>query len=379
MVAMLRTRLTADVTAECAGVILITNSQEERRRGASVTTYDTFVKISWPGQVLVIDSDTFGASKGALLNAALPVAKSLAYEWLGVFDVDSVLDPAALAWVAGYSGHAGLLQQPSWYLDNVQHVAPALRPVAGMQTLWALGAEAWRIVAGSHRASTRGRCGYYRYPVAHGMFLSRDVLHIFRRFPERYEDLRLAIPLLLEAVGAEVIPYVDKCQFAMRVDIWLGQSRNWANGSWYLWYDLATKLYDVFARRPLAARWLSFQATLSNLAWASEGALLIVTATAAPVARTNAALALFAICCAAVLIVEGAYLPRSLRRSASLLRLSDTLPQLPTLWSVARPILTSIGPFIAAFDVLVRWGPNRRFGGAATEKSGSQNRDTHAA
>ena len=254
-------------------IYLVTSEARELFEGHYPTSLSLLKEKSNPGNLFLIDVGAIIKSKGELLNAALKIIKPNEDSWIGIYDADSNPESQVFCYASSVFKAHEVFQQPCVYLNNCQSLSATLSVAALHQTCWSMGVESYRYHLHNRRISMKLSSFLlpYIYPVTHGFYISMKDLSNISGFPDRYEDLRLGIPLSIRSFRIQTLPYFDRVDFANTVVDWIWQSANWTYGSWYVMIDYLNLMHYAQGRNFILLTVLTAKGIISNIFWCLEG------------------------------------------------------------------------------------------------------------
>lgn len=163
--------------------------------------------------------------KAAQINFAIEKLQNDKYDYFGIFDADSRPDLKAFDYVTMNKLEKDILQMPSKYTENMNHIGLISKANAFFQTRWTFCYEIpnwkkWELNSKKHSMM---------YLVGHGLFIRSG---IGLRFSENTiaEDIEFGYRASLNDLSLDIIPFFDKCTVPDKYLSTIPQAARWFYG-----------------------------------------------------------------------------------------------------------------------------------------------------
>ena len=251
-------------------VMLVTTSKEVKKDG-NLTTYEILKElIKNDDKIFLCNYPQKTGVMAHQVNYAIKEIEKYRFNHekiiIGVYNADSKINVETIEYVLEKEENKNenedvCYQQYSWYklCDNSKHKG-IIASASLWQTRWSLTFEIFRVKQQEWINTIYEKVNRFKilrpfnrilhivfekmnYVIGHGFYMDIDLLHKIGGFPENTinEDAFLGYIINNKNIKIDVIPYLEKADFAPSIPVYIKQQTTWVNGPIYAFEYL--KLY----------------------------------------------------------------------------------------------------------------------------------------
>lgn len=297
------------VTEELSNVrIMFVTTSKENKVNGTMTTYEILEElIKYDKNIFLCNYPQKTGVMAHQINYAIKEIENKRVEnekiIIGIYNADSKIDSRTIRYVLEKErkrdeSEKVCYQQYSWYkLDRNSKKRGVIASASLWQTRWSLTFEIFRVkqqewIYKIYIKTKKLRMLNFltkilyiifekmNYVIGHGFYIDLDILQELGGFPENTinEDAFLGYIINNKNIKIDVIPYLEKADFAPNIPIYVKQQTNWVNGPIYAfeYFKLYKKSTKLRVDEKIRALLLAMKLFLHFIYWLISPYILMV-------------------------------------------------------------------------------------------------------